>query len=244
MPWRTRPLSPVGIVSALTAEARHLRRRGVRADGITQLDDGALLAVSGMGPGAAAAAARVLITRGARALLSFGLAGGLDPALAAGTVCLPPEVISDGGARIQTTSRWRAGLLRALTGRCRVSGGTLLTSPVTVDTLAEKARVFRKTGAASVDMESLGIGQEAVSHGLPFMVVRVIVDTASDGLPPVISRLAGPGGQVPLPRLLGALAIHPGDLPAVIRLGNRYRAASRALAAVAGSGSLAPPVAA
>ena len=242
---------PVGIVSALTAEARHLRpaarhggRPHVSEDALTELPDGALLAVSGMGLEAAASAARTLIARGARALLSFGLAGGLDPQLGAGTVCLPTEVVSREGERLATTPDWREGLAQALAGRCRVSGGTLLSSPVALDSLGAKARALRDTGAASVDMESLSVGREAARHGLPFMVVRVIVDTARDTLPEVVSRCAGPGGQVPLPRLLGALAVRPGELPAVIRLGGRYRAASRALAAVAGSGSLAPPVAA
>lgn len=238
---------PVGIVSALTAEARHLRRgvhRGVSQEALTELPDGALLAVSGMGLEAAADAARRLIARGARALLSFGLAGGLDPQLSAGTVCLPTEVLSGEGEHLPTTPAWRLGLAQALEGRCRVSFGTLLSSPVALESRAQKARAARDTGAASVDMESLSVGREAVAQGLPFMVVRVIVDTALDTLPEAVRGCAGPGGQVPLARLLGALAVRPGELPAVIRLGGRYRAASRALGAVAGSGSLAPPAAA
>ena len=186
-------------------------------------------------------AARALIEAGATALLSFGMAGGLDPALAAGTVCLPSEVVSREGIHIPTARQWRDGLCEVLSARCIVTGGRLLTSPVAIDSIEEKALAFRDTGAATVDMESLAIAQEAARRKLPFMAVRVIVDTARDTLPPSVSRVASGGGQVPIGRLLSALAVHPQELPAVIRLGNRYRAASRALAAVAGAGVLASP---
>jgi hopanoid-associated phosphorylase len=234
-------LSPVGIVSALAAEARHLCPQGLRPEAIMRLGDGALLMVSGMGVWAAAAAARALIEAGAGALLSFGMAGGLDPALAAGTVCLPSEVVSRGGENLPTARPWRDALCKTLSASCFVTGGRLLTSAVAIDSIQEKAQLFRDTGAATVDMESFPIAQEAAQHGLPFMAVRVIVDTARDALPPVVARVSSGGGQVPIGRLLGALAGHPRELPAVIRLGGRYRAASRSLEAVARCGSLAPP---
>jgi adenosylhomocysteine nucleosidase len=233
-------LSRLGIVSALAAEARHLCQGAPRPGAITELPGGALLIVSGMGGPAAAAAARMLVKAGANALLSFGLAGGLDPGLVAGTVCLPAEVVSREGVAVPTTRLWREALRLALASRCLVTGGKLLTSPVAIDSVEQKALVFRETGACLVDMESLSVGQVAGEHRLAFMAVRVIVDTARDALPPVVSRAAGQSGQVPLLRLIAELSLHPQELPAMLRLGARYRAASRSLAAVARSGSLAP----
>jgi adenosylhomocysteine nucleosidase len=232
-------LRQLGIVSALAAEARHLCA-APRPGAITRLAGGTMLIVSGMGPKAAELAAGALIEAGADALLSFGLAGGLDPALRAGTVCLPCEVISREGAAVSTTPGWRKALCEVLTSRCLVAGGKLLTSPVALDSAAQKAQAFRDTGAALVDMESLAVGQVAASRHLPFMAVRVIVDTARDSLPPAVTRATAQPGQVPVLRLLGELGRHPQELPGVIRLGARYRAASRSLAAVARSGSLAP----
>jgi adenosylhomocysteine nucleosidase len=237
-------LSELGIVSALAADARHLCRDRPRPGVITRIGAGALLIVTGMGCSAAAAGARALIEAGAGALLSFGLAGALDPALAPGTVCLPSTVISHEGASVSTTQAWREELCEALAARCLVTGGKLLTAPAAIESVAEKAKAFRDTGATLVDMESFSVGQVAVRHGLPFMAVRVIVDAAGDALPPCVTRAVEPSGEVPIGRLLGGLAARPQELPAVIRLGSRYRAASRALAAVADSGSLAPPAAA
>src|SRR5256885_11571358 len=44
-----------------------------------------------------------------RSLISWGMAGGLDPALAAGTIFLPSEVISRDGTARMTARYWREG---------------------------------------------------------------------------------------------------------------------------------------
>jgi hypothetical protein len=46
---------------------------------------------------------------------------------------------------------------------------------------------------------------------------------------------ASRGGHLNIPRLIGGLAAAPLDLIALIRLAQRYRAATRSLAAVAGA---------
>src|SRR4029077_917603 len=79
---RNAPLNVVGIVSALAAEARHLGPTTQRREALASFADGTLLVVSGIGGSAAARGARALIDAGATALISWGMAGGLDPAFA------------------------------------------------------------------------------------------------------------------------------------------------------------------
>jgi adenosylhomocysteine nucleosidase len=227
----------LGVVAALVAEARTLGPAARRRDGLLSLGNGALLAVSGMGADLAAPAARRLVEAGVSALLSFGLAGGLDPSLRAGRVVLPSEVISRDGLRLQTSSEWRRHLSRAIADLTPV-GGTLLSSVEPVATIEDKALLFRETGAAAVDMESLAIAQVAAAHALPFMAVRVIVDGAADALPRAVAA-AGRSGQLSMLRLIGGLAAAPQDLVGLIRLSRRYRAATRSLAAVAREAHLA-----
>jgi adenosylhomocysteine nucleosidase len=222
----------VGVVAALEAEARTLGPAVRRRDGLLSLGDGALLAISGMGGALAAAAARSLVEAGAGALMSFGLAGGLDPLLSAGTVVLPSEVVSRGGARFLTSTAWREQIERAIGRHRPVAGGVLLTSPQPIDAVADKAAAFRETGAAAVDMESAGVAEVAAAYGLPFIAVRVIVDTAADVLPRAVMA-ASRGGHVNIPRLIGGLAAAPLDLIALMRLARAYRAATRSLAAAA-----------
>jgi adenosylhomocysteine nucleosidase len=228
-----------GVVAALEAEARTLGKAVRRSDGLSSLSDGALLAVSGMGCVLAGIAARQLVEAGASALLSFGLAGALDPRLHAGTVVLPSDIISPSGTRFATSADWRGQLLAALGRQWPTVSGALLTSATPIEGILEKAAAFRATGAAAVDMESLSVAEVAAAQGLPFIAVRVIVDTATDVLPAAVMA-ASRAGQISLTRLIGGLASAPWELPAVLRLAQRYRAAARSLRAVARAGLSTP----
>jgi adenosylhomocysteine nucleosidase len=227
----------LGVVAALEAEARTLGVAVRRHDGLASLGGGALLAVSGMGGDLAAPAARRLVEAGASALMSFGLAGGLDPALNPGTVVLPSEVISRDGARFPTSVEWRRQLSHAVAEMTPVASGTLLTSVQPIDTAQLKAAAFRETGAVAVDMESVRVAEVAAARDLPFMAVRVIVDGAADELPQAVLA-ASRGGHLSVLRLVCGLAVAPRDIVGVIRLARRYRTATRSLSAVARDGHI------
>ena len=236
-------MKPIGIVSALAAEARTLGPAARHGTELRQLSDGALLAVSGIGEGAAAAAARRLVLAGATALASFGMAGGLDPALICGAVLLPEEIVAFDGvgsvtAISATSLQWRQRVRAALPASSIACGGRLLTSGRPLGRADAKAAAWRNSRAAAVDMESAAIAQVAGQAGLPFIALRVIVDTASDELPAAVMAASG-GGRLRIGRLLAGLLRAPADTGALIRLSARYRIASRVLAAVAGPGSAA-----
>ncbi len=193
---------------------------------------------------AAAQSARALVDAGAGALVSWGMAGGLDPALVAGTVFLPSEVVATDRTALLTSPQWRERLSEAV----RTQGGAalpivlqgrLLTSPKAIGSLSDKQTLFQQTGAAAVDMESLAIASIAHTHHLPFIAIRVIVDSAEDALPRAVTAAADSKGHLQVWRLMGALARAPADVAPLIRLAQRYRTANRSLAAIARVGSLA-----
>jgi adenosylhomocysteine nucleosidase len=231
-------LNTVGIVSALAAEARRLgpaiRLRGP----LCRLADGSLLVVSGVGCTAAGHAAHALVDAGATALVSWGMAGALDPALCPGSIVLPSEVVGPDGATVATARAWCERLATALASRRPVLHRKLLTTPRVIASVCAKSAIFRESGAAAVDMESLAIGEVAREHALPFIAVRVIVDTARDVVPRCVVAAMHGGGPLRVARLLGALVLAPADIAALWRLAHRYRAARRALDAVAAAGSL------
>lgn len=119
---------------------------------------------------------------------------------------------------------------------CIVCGGRILTSDRPIGGPREKAAVWRDQGAAAVDMESAGIAQVADQAGLPFVVLRVIVDTSGDELPAAVIA-ASAGGRLRIGRLIAGLLRTPVDVAAVIRLSARYRIARGVLGAVAAAGS-------
>ncbi len=176
-------MNGTGVVTALKLEARTLGPARQRPDGLSSLADGTLLIMGGMGHAAAMSAARSLADAGAHALLSFGLAGGLDPALGPGQVVIPRAVIGRDGAKFTASPEWREGLYAAIAAQRPIAAGELLGSAAAIDTVAGKSEAFRDTGAVAVDMESLAVAQVAAARGLPFVAVRVIVDAASDALP-------------------------------------------------------------
>jgi adenosylhomocysteine nucleosidase len=220
-------VSVTGIVAALTAEARTLGP-SVHGPTLDTLPDGNLLAISGMGPQAAARAAQVLLAAGARHLLSFGLAGALDPQLGAGTVFLAETVLDESGTAHPTCGPWRERLARLAASR-GVAGGALLSVAQPLLSADAKAQARHNSGAAAVDMESFAIGAIAVRQGVDFAVARVVVDTASDAVPRSVAAATGARGEVNYVRLIAALLGTPQDLPALLRLSRRYRAAMASL---------------
>ena len=222
----------MGVVAALASEARALgpsmRRVGTPPLSELALGDGSLLALSGIGRAAAAAAAQSLVDAGVSALMTFGLAGGLDPALKSGSVVIPCELLSTEGTRYAACRAWRERVAAAVSPLCAVTEGNLLTSTHAIDTPADKAAAFRNSGAAAVDMESAAVAEIAAKHNLPVIAVRVIADTAADTLPRAVVA-ASKAGRVRFARLIGGLILAPQEIAPLIRLAQRYRIAMRSL---------------
>ena len=224
----------VGIVAALASEARALapEQRSLATGGVFKLDDDALLTVSGMGWDAAQAGALRLAEAGATALASFGTAGGLDPALRCGTVLVPSEVAVPDELTLPTDPRWRQAVRGALPRDCIVSDAPLLTSRVPIGTRLDKALAWRESGCAAVDMESAAVARFAAAAAVPFVVLRVVVDTAADELPLAVLA-ASRGGEVQIGRLVLGLALAPWSIGAVRELARRFRTACDELSRIA-----------
>ena len=228
-------MNRVGIVAALVSEARALapERRALAGDGgVFELDDDTLLTVSGMGWDAAQAGALRLAEGGATALVSFGTAGGLDPTLRCGTVLIPREVAVPDEPPVATDPRWREAVRAALPRDCSVSDAPLLTSRVPIGARLDKALAWRESGCAAVDMESAAVARFAAAAAVPFIVLRVVVDTAADELPAAVLA-ASRGGDVQIGRLVLGLALAPWSIGAVRELARRFRIACDELSRIA-----------
>jgi adenosylhomocysteine nucleosidase len=78
-------------------------------------------------------------------------------------------------------------------------------------------------------MESFGVLSAAQEKGIPGVAIRVISDTAGEDLPLDMNEVLTDAGQVSLPRVLGQVALHPGSLPGLVRLGQHSKRAADAL---------------
>ena len=116
-----------------------------------------LCETSGVGADSAGAAARRLVDRGATALVSWGMAGGLDPGIDSGTVVLPKALIGPNGSPIGVDPEWHGRVLAKIRDLVEVSTSELLDVARPITTVREKRELHRRTGAGAVDMESAAV---------------------------------------------------------------------------------------
>jgi len=192
--------------------------------------DPLLILVGGMGTQRAEAAARRLLQAGAEALLSWGTAGALAPALPPGTLLLPERILHAGTGYAVSTD-WRRALLAALPAGLKAHGGNLLHSDTLLATPAAKTDMHAQTGADSVDMESGAVAAVARQAGVPFLTVRVVVDGVACCLPPWLATVGARGELATALQGLRAVARHPGQCLTLLRLALGLRAARRTLRA-------------
>ena len=151
-------------------------------------------------------------------LVSFGLAGGLDPALRPGAIVIPAR-LHDAGDSFDASP-----LLGPMHGEM-LAGDRIIASA------AEKRALFRATGAGALDLESGAVARVAARHGLPFAVLRAICDPAERDLPPAALVAQDHAGAIGLWRVVASLLRNPRQLPDLLALARDAAAARRALLA-------------
>lgn len=168
-----------------------------------------LIACAGANSIRAEQAARQLVKDGARSLLSFGVAGGLNPTLKIGDRVIATKVIFPD--RREAFCALDLNISDA--HKLPIAG-----SDTAVISSKDKALLFKETNAAAVDMESHGVAKAAMDLGLPFGVIRAISDTAQTTIPAfALLGIKPDGGLNPLPVALHLLR-RLDQLPALLRL--------------------------
>jgi len=193
----------LGIVTAMPLERSWLASRdgGVRP----------AIEVCGIGTADARRAALRLVDLGVDALVSWGMAAGLDPRLAPGTVVIPAQVIGSQTLEYAPDTDWRQRLRDRVALAVMISIDPLTDVPVILDTVDAKADIFERTGAAAADMESAAVAQVAAEHELPLLVIRVVLDAAAVTLPGSLGHMVDDSGRVRVPQLMIRAALEPRD---------------------------------
>ena len=214
----TAPFSQLGIVVGMEAEASLIR----------PFLPHARFGLSGATLSGARQAVLDLLEGGVDALLSFGLAAGLDPALAPGTVVIPRHVMVN-GERLAASPALLAWLGAE---RADVVGGDLLHSDVIVTDARRKTALFSQTGCVALDMESGVVAEMASMRKVPFAALRVVCDPADRTLPPAAMVALRPDGSLAVGALIRSIACNPLQIPALIRVGRDAGAARNAVKAM------------
>jgi adenosylhomocysteine nucleosidase len=159
-------------------------------------------------------------------IISFGVAGGLDPELECGRWVVADAIIA-GAARFETDRRWTGALMQCLAyGKAASIAGSdsPLIDPETKRTLQQRSR------AAAVDMESHIAAEIAQARGVPFVACRVIIDPAGRTLPPAALAAQRSDGSLDITRVAEGVLRAPSQVPALLRLALDARTARASLA--------------
>ncbi len=163
------------------------------------------VAHTGIGTDSARPAVEALLSTGpVWMLIAAGFCGALDPRLAVGDVVI--EEIPTQKPRIHT-------------------------QPMPAETVEEKARLSRETGAQVVDMETAAIAAACAENNLPLLAIRAVSDTASEPLPVPFAKWFDLRRQRARPlTLLAFLASHPSRIAPFVNLVRRLPRVATALA--------------
>lgn len=185
--------------------------------------------ISGMGSDLSASKARELLSGGAEFLIICGFAAGLDDSLASGDLVVAGSVIdvSRGRSMGRTCDRQLASLALGICG-----GGVqgVIGVHKVIHSPLEKAELAEMFQCAAADMESWAAASVASESGMPFAIVRAVVDSSRDAVPRELSSAMLEDGRIKVGRLISGLLMHPQILAPAAGLALRSRRCAHRLA--------------
>lgn len=190
---------PVIVVTGLNREARQVDGAGVRV-------------VAGGGAPHDLAAQLADLVGNAAGIISFGMAGALEPSLRLGDWVIGNRL--SGTYDAECDPAWVAALSRCLPS-ARI--GTCFADGQMISTAQAKRALASRHQALVVDMESHVAARAAAEAGVPFAILRCISDDASADLPPAIAVSMAAGGGLAPGAILTSILKQPGQIPALIR---------------------------
>lgn len=195
----------LGVLCGLESEAAIARRI-----------PGALVACAGARPEKARAMARDMVRQGAKRLVSFGVAGGLQPGLPLGALVIGTRVVAPGGTWSCDES-WGTELAGKLPQAQR---GGVWGSEVLVAGAKDKQALHRDRDCLIVDMESQCAAEIAAETGVPLAVLRAVCDVAELDVPPIVMKVIAEDGRVDVLRALGEVLKNPLQISTLLHVGH------------------------
>jgi nucleoside phosphorylase len=153
-----------------------------------------------------------------KCIIMAGLGGGLDPDLKIGDVVIDDAagLISEAcEENLSAAVNWRRGKIHTV--------DTIVATP------AEKAELFRRSGAAAVDMENAAVRAMAKKAGVAFLGIRAISDTANQSVSPKVVGMVDEFGRPKILELAKTLLRKPGLFGELMRLGEQSKRAATAM---------------
>lgn len=179
--------------------------------------------VLGVGPDQAGAALVALLQEprnGLDGILVIGVAGAIDPELETGDLLLSDRYALQNGAAMgagrainPNEQMFKSAEQAALNISVPMFNGGALTVDHLVAEIQEREEIRAQYQATSVNMEDYRAAEAAQKAGVPFLSVRVVLDTATQRLPGYL-----PGLSKSPYKVLTHVLLMPWRIPAMLRL--------------------------
>ena len=121
-----------------------------------------------------------------------------------------------GGDILYTNRGWQRRIKSLLLGNVLLEDALLASVSTPITDSTSKRQLFHDLGVAAVDMESAAAARVAIDAGIPFMALRVIVDTADTTLPAAALAGMSPDGTVRTGPIVQAILRRPQDIPGLV----------------------------
>ncbi len=222
-------MSKIGVIAALPVEARCLYPEKLDIASPAEIHSDIFLCLSGIGTESAYTAIEQLLSLEIDALVSWGVAGALDPSLKAGDLLIADSVIiSD--KNFQTSSDWLVNIKNYF---LNISLNPVIAPIASIDAMSitnnDKTLLHNNTGALAVDMESAAIADISSKHNLDFIVIRAIADEIDTPIPEVVTKYTNALGQPDfIPFVISCLK-NPRQIKELIKLAKCYNKSIKTL---------------
>jgi hopanoid-associated phosphorylase len=154
-----------------------------------------------------------------KAVISFGVAGALDPRLRVGDIVVATSVTNDQRQVFDAdTSMVEEIVLDLKRSNLYPHVGPTFGTTIPRYNASDKAALWKQSHAIAVDMESEGAAQWARAHGLPFAMIRTISDNQSFTLPPAALTAVNADGTYNVGAVIQSVLNDPFEFGGLIEL--------------------------
>ncbi len=226
-------MKKIGIVAALPDEAGCLVSEKITPFEPIQIQDNIYLCLSGMGYNNALKASAELLRINVDALISWGVAGAVNESLHSGDILIAEQILAADG-QFQCSPEWHERLLIALSSASTaVFNSKLYSDDRICASISDKQKLFAKTKADAVDMESAAIAGLAEKMNIDFVAIRAVADEAVTSLPKAVTKHTDEFGQPRLMQFLLSCLFNPGQILSLLILARAYKKALANLKGIA-----------
>lgn len=210
-------IKKVGFVTGINSEAKILE------------SSNAIVFCSNMMPRNVVSGTKKLISQGADLIISFGLAGALDPGLKSGSIIISTQVLTPSYKKISCNPSLGIKIFNLKKSKSGVYFRPIVGSNYPITSATEKKKIFKNSKAAAVDMETHIAAQIAQKQRVPFLAIRSICDTANQNLPDFVATIIKNQKKLNILQVLRLIVSRPSELKKFSKLIINYRRGIKSL---------------